>query len=111
MFDLSKDIGEQNNLAKSKSEKVQELDARLTKYLKQVEARMPTVRSGDASPSAMTAEARRRQSRADPILQQLDTDQDGKLSKAEVSKLPSVLRGFDKDKDGIVSRNEVRTPQ
>lgn len=110
LFDLSKDIGEQHDLAKSMSGRVQELDERLTKYLEHVGARMPTIRSGDATPSTRAAEARGRQSRPDPILQQLDTDHDGNLSKAELSKLPSVLRGYDHDKDGIVSRNEV-TPR
>lgn len=111
LFDLSKDLGEQNDLAKSMSGRVQELDQRLTRYLEQAGARMPTVRPGDATPAARTAEGRERQSRPDPILQLLDTDQDGNLSNGELSKLPSVLRGFDKDNDGTVTRDEVRTPQ
>lgn len=43
LFDLSKDIGERNNLAKQIPEKVAELDRRLTEYLTAVNAQMPTL--------------------------------------------------------------------
>jgi arylsulfatase A-like enzyme len=41
LFDLSKDIYEQNDLAAKMPEKVEELDARMTEYLKSVNAQMP----------------------------------------------------------------------
>jgi arylsulfatase A-like enzyme len=111
LFDLQRDIGEQNNLASSMPEKAQELDERMTEYLRGVDARMPTARSGDRNSSTTSGDANGRQVRPDPILQVLDADHDGNLSKAELDKLPSVLRGFDKDADGNVSRDEVRTPR
>jgi arylsulfatase A-like enzyme len=42
LFDLSKDLGERNDLAKTMPEKVAELDGLLTEYLKSVDAQMPT---------------------------------------------------------------------
>jgi hypothetical protein len=111
LFDLSKDLGEQNNLAASMREKVQELDARLTEYLKRIGARMPTVRSEDSVASASEGAASGRQSRPDPILQLLDANQDGSLSQVELGKLPLVLRGFDANDDGNVSREEIQTPE
>ncbi len=43
LFDLSKDIVERNDLAKTMWQKVAELDQRLTDYLKAVNAQLPTV--------------------------------------------------------------------
>ena len=42
LYDLSKDIGERNDLAKQMPDKAAELDRRLTDYLKSVNAQMPT---------------------------------------------------------------------
>ena len=42
-FDLSKDIGKRNNLAKQMPDKVADLDRRLTDYLTAVDAQMPTI--------------------------------------------------------------------
>lgn len=43
LFDLSKDVVEHNDLAKQLPEKVTELDARMTAYLKEINAQMPTM--------------------------------------------------------------------
>ena len=43
LFDLSKDITERTDLAKSQPQKVAELDQRLTDYLAAVNAQMPNV--------------------------------------------------------------------
>jgi arylsulfatase A-like enzyme len=43
LFDLSKDIGERNDLAKQMPDKVAELDRRLTEYLAAVGAQAPTI--------------------------------------------------------------------
>jgi arylsulfatase A-like enzyme len=42
LFDLSKDIGEQHDLAKDRTKETAELDRRLSEYLKAVAAQMPT---------------------------------------------------------------------
>ena len=42
LFDLSRDIGEQHDLAKDKAKEAAELDRRLSEYLKLVNAQMPT---------------------------------------------------------------------
>lgn len=42
LYDLSKDLGEKNDLAKQIPDKAAELDRRLTEYLKSVNAQMPT---------------------------------------------------------------------
>lgn len=43
LFDLSKDMTERNDLAKSQAQKVAELDQKLMAYLKAVDAQMPNV--------------------------------------------------------------------
>jgi hypothetical protein len=43
LFDLSTDVVEHNDLAKQMPEKVAELDARMTAYLKEINAQMPTM--------------------------------------------------------------------
>ena len=55
LFDLSKDVVEHNDLAKQMPEKVAELDARLTAYLKAVNAQMP-VMNPNADPSASASD-------------------------------------------------------
>ena len=49
LFDISEDIGERNDLAAALPEKVAELDGRLTAYLKEVDAQLPTVNGFDPS--------------------------------------------------------------
>ncbi len=51
LFDLSKDPSESNDLAKQMPAKVAELDARLTAYLKDINAQMPTM-NPNADPTA-----------------------------------------------------------
>ena len=49
LFDLSKDIGEQNDLSASLPDRVQELDERLSKYLSDVGAQLPMISSNPAA--------------------------------------------------------------
>lgn len=57
LFDLSKDIGEQNDLAEHMPEKVKELDRRLDEYLNSVNAQMPQP-NPDYDPNARQPEQR-----------------------------------------------------
>jgi len=41
LFDISKDIGETQNLVKDQPEKVKELSTTLTNFLKEVDAQLP----------------------------------------------------------------------
>ena len=54
LFDVSKDPSESNDLAKQMPAKVAELDARLTAYLKDVNAQMPSM-NPNADPTASAA--------------------------------------------------------
>jgi hypothetical protein len=107
LFDVSKDIGERNNVASSMPEVVAQLDTRLTKYLASVGAQIPTVRSGVTSSSPANT-GTQSPSRRDPILSVLDRNGDGSVSAEELEKLPTILRALDKDNDGNVSRTEAR---
>ncbi len=55
LYDLSKDLSEQNDLSAQMPEKVAELDGRLTNYLKAVNAQMTTVNPNPAPPGAADA--------------------------------------------------------
>ena len=57
LFDLSKDRGERNDLAVAMPEKVAELDARLSEYLEEVGAELPTV-NAEFDPSKPVSEIR-----------------------------------------------------
>ena len=105
LFDLSKDIGEQDNLATSMPDKVRELDLRLTKYLADVGAQMPVLNSAD--PIASTNEdSRQQRSRPDALFARIDVNKNGSISKTELENISAILRSLDKDGDGSVSRDE-----
>jgi len=105
LFDLTKDIGERNDLSGSRPEKVQQLSAQLTSYLDFIVAGIPVKRSDDAPASAVR---RNTNSRPDAIMQGLDRNNDGQLTKDELERLPALLRSLDKNKDGNLSRDETR---
>lgn len=106
LFDLSKDIGERNDLSGSHGDKVRELSARLTSYLDSVDAGMPVKRSDNDAPSSTAS--RNRKANADAIMQGLDKNVDGRLTADEIERLPALLRSLDKNKDGTLSRDETR---
>ena len=62
LFDLSKDIGEQSDLATERPEKAADLKDRLERYLKSVNARMPAP-NPDHDPSKAPADRRGRKSK------------------------------------------------
>lgn len=105
LFNLARDLGERNDLSGSRVDKVQELSAQLTSYLDSTDAGMPVKRSGDAPASAA---GRNTNSRPDAIMQGLDKNDDGQLTKDEIERLPALLRSLDKNKDGTLSRDETR---
>jgi Ca2+-binding EF-hand superfamily protein len=45
-----------------------------------------------------------------PLLRALDTDQDGKLSAAEIAAAPAALKTLDKNGDGMLDQEELRPP-
>jgi arylsulfatase A len=105
LFDLATDLGERNDLSGSRVDKVQELSTQLTSYLDSIDAEMPAKRSGETPQSAAL---RNTNSRPDAIMQGLDENNDGQLTKDEVERLPALLRSLDKNKDGTLSRDEAR---
>ena len=105
LFDLAKDLGERNDLSGSRVDKVRELSVQLTSYLDSIDAAMPVERSGDTPPPAVLRNAN---SRPDAIMQGLDENNDGQLTKDEIERLPELLRSLDNNKDGTLSRDEIR---
>jgi len=105
LFNLAEDLGERNDLAASRGDTAGELSDRLTSYLESIDAGMPVQRSGDAP---VAAARRNTNSRPDAIMQGLDKNDDGQLTKDEIERLPALLRSLDKNKDGTLSRDETR---
>lgn len=108
LFDVSEDMGEQNDLAASMTEKVRELDERLTKYLDSINAKIPTVRSGE-TPTDPLANRRSQRSRSDPLLEAVDVNNDKTLTVDELERLPELLRSLDANGDGSLSRDELNS--
>ncbi|MCA9136882.1 MAG: sulfatase-like hydrolase/transferase [Planctomycetales bacterium] len=105
LFDLARDLGERNDLSGSHVDKVREMSAQLTSYLDSIDAGMPARRSGE-TPSSNAG--RNANSRPDAIMQSLDENNDGQLTKDEIERLPALLHSLDKNKDGTLSRDETR---
>jgi len=105
LFDLAKDLGERNDLSGSRVDKVRELSGKLTSYLGSIDAGLPVKRSGDTPSSSAGRNAK---TRPDAIMQGLDKNNDGQLTKDEIEHLPALLRSLDKNKDGTLSRDEAR---
>ncbi|UCE50141.1 MAG: sulfatase [Phycisphaerales bacterium] len=60
LFDLSTDISERNDLADIMPEKVEELDQRMTEYLKEVNAQMPRINPNYDPDKPLTPDERQR---------------------------------------------------
>lgn len=105
LFDIAKDLGERNDLSGSRVDEVRELSTQLTSYLDSIDAAMPAERVGDTPTPAVM---RNTNSRPDAIMQGLDENNDGQLTKDEIERLPELLRFLDKNKDGTLSRDETR---
>jgi arylsulfatase A-like enzyme len=115
LFDISKDISEQNDLAKRMPEKATELDALLVRYLTEVDAQMavpnpqydpqrsPAARKGGGGRGAGAGGGR-----VDPLVTALDSDGDGKLSAEEIQASVKSLRKLDANRDGTISVDELR---
>ncbi|MCB1121090.1 MAG: sulfatase [Verrucomicrobiae bacterium] len=82
LFDLAKDLGEENNLAASRPDKVEELDQRLSDYLRKVNANMPTLNPNydpSVTASSLPGETRRggnRENRGNRVDRQNRQDRD-----------------------------------
>ena len=114
LFDVAKDVAEQNDLSARMPEKAAELDALLVRYLKDVDAQM-AIPNPQYDPNR-TATSRKRgggggSNRTDAVLQLLDTNGDGTLSPSERKNTPAALRAKDANGDGVVTRDEIRTSQ
>lgn len=112
LFDIESDISEQNDLAEDMPQKVKELDARLVKYLRDIDAQMAIPNTEyDPSKPAPTRQRGRGGDRRDAILALLDINGDGQLSGSELGAIPEVLRGKDADGDGAVTIQELQSGQ
>ncbi|GJM44139.1 MAG: hypothetical protein DHS20C21_09810 [Gemmatimonadota bacterium] len=60
------------------------------------------------APDASRADGDRRPPRGGPLLQALDTDDDGALSAAEIENAVQALLTLDADGDGTLSESELR---
>lgn len=114
LFDLSKDIGEQNDIAAEQSERVQQLDTRLTAYLTSIGAGLPTKREAGDTNQRREEDSRRgggqgggRGGQGGGLFRLLDVDRDGRLSAKEIDGALAVLTKLDANKDGMLDAQEL----
>ena len=112
LFDVSKDISEQTDLAAQMPEKTAELDRLLMRYLNDIDAQMAVTNPRYDPNLAPTAKQRGGgNNRTDAVLSLIDTNGDGRLSATELRAIPRALRERDADGDGAVTLQEIQSDQ
>lgn len=112
LFDVSKDISEQNDLAAQMPEKTAELDRLLMRYLNDIDAQMAVTNPRYDPNLAPTARQRGGgNNRTDAVLSLIDVNGDGQLSATELRAIPGALRERDADGDGAVTIQEIQSVQ
>ncbi|MCF6175275.1 MAG: sulfatase [Victivallaceae bacterium] len=104
LFDLDKDIGETNDLAKSNPEETEKLHQRLLAYLQMVKAQLPTVNS-EYDPDAVSSQ--QRNGDGSRFFSRMDKDKDGKVSKSEFTGPARRFSRLDKNSDGFIASDEA----
>jgi|TARA_B100002003_G_C14145021_1_gene550523 arylsulfatase A-like enzyme len=105
LFDLGRDIGEENNLAEKNPEEASKLDKQMTEYFEEIEAQLPSD-NRDYDPSA---EKSTKGKDANKFISRLDKDGDGKVSEDEFDGPKRRFDRFDKNGDGVISSDEAPT--
>lgn len=110
LFDVAKDISEQNDLAAQMPEKTAELDGLLMQYLDDVDAQMavPNPRY-DPNLAPTARQIGGGNNRTDAVLSLIDVNGDGQLSGTELRAIPGALRERDADGDGAVTIQEIQS--
>jgi arylsulfatase A-like enzyme len=112
LFDISKDISEQNDLAEQMPQKTAELDRLLVRYLHDIDAQMAVPNPQYDPDRAPTARQRAGgNTRTDAVLAVIDLNGDGQLSASELRAIPDALRERDADGDGAVTIQEIQSRQ
>ncbi len=106
LYNLKTDLGERRNLAAEMPAKTTELSRRLSAYLQEVKAELPRI--DKTRPVGAGQAPRGGGGKPSGILTALDTDQDGKVTPAEMQNAAKVLMKFDRNGDGQLTEDEIR---
>jgi hypothetical protein len=114
LFDLEKDVSEENNLAASQPEKVKELQTAMEAWAKEVQPpkwgrqdQRNGQPGGNPTPANPNRRPRARMPRVEQAFRNADKDGDGKLTREE-SPQPERFHEIDTDGNGWVTWDEFR---
>jgi hypothetical protein len=113
LFNLRDDISEQNNLAASNPQKLEELQAAFAEWEKGTQPAKWVRQDGRTEGVASKAKAKGNAtsaagSRIQEALKAADKNGDGKLSQEEFPQ-PAIFKDVDKDNDGFATREEIQS--
>lgn len=114
LFDLQKDVSEENNLAASHPEKLKELQTAMDAWAKEVQPpkwgrqdQRNGQPGGNPNPANPSRRPRQRMPRVEQAFRNADKDGDGKLTREE-SPQPERFNEIDSDRNGWVTWEEFR---
>ena len=101
LYDLSKDLEEQNDLSQKKKKTTEKLHEKLLSYLKKVRAQLPQKHR-----SYSKEEAEKEAKSKSPFRKRFDKNTDGQVSRAEFTGPDRRWDKLDKNEDGVISSDE-----
>ncbi len=106
LYDLTKDIGEENDLSKKNPEKADQMYKKMMAYLKRVDAQLPTENKNYDSNATNSSKGK---SGSNGFVSRFDKDSNGKISKSEFTGPERRFSKLDSNGDGFIDSTEAPT--